>query len=108
MASDDEDNIELEPASDEEDNGIVIEFNDSDNEPSDHSDNEEVQVEEELEQLTWSREIPEKRRRRSKKDVLSSSAQLTFDCPDILCSFDHFMSSQLKELLVKYTNLKGN
>lgn len=108
MSSDEEDDFEMDVASDEEggiEDGIVIPINEyGDENDDDNDDDDDI---ERLQNLNWMTRPAERRGRRSKKDVLVSSATLLFEASDILSCFDNFMTVKAKELLIKYTNMMG-
>lgn len=112
MSSDEE--SDYFSASEGEGEGIVIQLHDrdetedgdNDQENDDRSkDEEEDDLNKRLENLQW--RVKPKRTRKKKKDVLSAQSRLLFSPTSIIDSFNQFMSSDLKELLIKYTNMKG-
>ena len=71
---------------------------------SDDSDDDNDE-EDEIESLNWSKDAP--KGKKTKKDILKEVTKLKFNPSSILESFDNFMTRELKQLIVDYTNLKG-
>ena len=92
--SDDETDIE---ASDEGEEDAVLSEEDEDQE----------EEEDDFGEIEWTDEAIS--REKKKKDVLKGDyKKLLFNPSNILDCFNQFITTELKELLIKYTNLKGN
>lgn len=71
------------------------------------SDEDEDKEEDDLREIEWTDEPIS--RKKKKKDVLKGDyKKLLFNPSNILDCFNQFMTTELKEILIKYTNLKGN
>ena len=106
MSSDEDSDQEI-VASDEEEEGIINPIPDTDSETEVENEFDEEEVHAALAEMSWTRNSKERRGRKRQKDVLKSEAKLLFDSSDIKGCFDNFITNEIKELLVKYTNLKG-
>ena len=103
MSSDENDVDSL--ASDREgEEDIVIEKDDEVNE--DDEDNEEEETfKEKMNNLEW--KTKPDRTRKKKKDRCSPS-KLLFNPSNMIDCYRQFMSSELQDLIIKYTNMMGN
>lgn len=101
-------------ASDEEGDEKIIQIIDdesdqSQNEYEDGSEEEDGKIRKQLEELVWTNKLPaSKGKKRKKKDRCPRSKLVNgFEPSTVMDCFNRFMTSTIKELILKYTNLKG-
>lgn len=106
MASDEESDFEASDQEGEEE--IIQSIDDSDTEIGDNEDDDDAIRDEKLKlrlkKLKWSSEKP--KRKRGEKDKYWPKKVL-FSPSTIISCFNQFLTSKLKEVILKYSNLKG-
>lgn len=97
-------------ASDEGDDEIIEvderKVKESDEDYGDEEDNHDNnELRKELEEMQWKNVFAKRKRKR--KDIITTPMGLTFSPIGILDCFNQFFTNEVREVLVKYTNLKG-
>lgn len=89
----------------------IIEVIEEITEVDDHQNEEEDDeaITEEVSKIDWKKQLPGQwsQKKRKKKDTPRKLCELQFKPSSILDCFNQFMTIEMKEIILKYTNMEG-
>lgn len=108
--SSDEEGSDVAASDIEGEEQVVLEIDEGSNEEDDESESDaekEAKLKEKLENLVkeWKERMPRGKKRKDKDHP--PRRKVLFSPSSIIESFNQFMTTELKELILKFTNLKG-